>query len=106
MAQPRSIVKKNHRLNKLAKQEEKQHKLALHVQKPSKIRKHKAKELIPATWPHTDDQRKQSRPLIVTHPIRYMGGHFRHRKTFTKHGLTRNSAKCNLDAIAVVLRNL
>lgn len=24
------------------------------------------------TWPHTDDQREQSRPLLVAHPLRHL----------------------------------
>jgi hypothetical protein len=38
--------------------------------KPINVRAHKQKDLIPATWPRTPDQRKQSRPLIVLRPVR------------------------------------
>jgi hypothetical protein len=38
--------------------------------KPKKQRKHKQKELIAPTWPHTKNQRKQRRPVIVMRPIR------------------------------------
>lgn len=35
-------------------------------------RKHKRKEAIPPTWPKTDDQKVQSRPLIVLKPVRHI----------------------------------
>lgn len=42
------------------------------IGKPLKERKHKAKPLHAATWPATPDQKKQSRPMIVTNPIKRM----------------------------------
>jgi hypothetical protein len=38
--------------------------------KPIKVRGHAPKSPIKATWPKTNDQKQQSRPLIVVHPIR------------------------------------
>lgn len=38
--------------------------------KPLKVRVHKHKKAIEPTWPKSKDQNKQSRPLIVCHPLR------------------------------------
>lgn len=43
--------------------------------KPLRQRTHKVKAAIKATWPHTDNQKLQSRPLIVLHPARSIGGY-------------------------------
>lgn len=37
---------------------------------PINERKHKEKPLIDSTWPHTRDQNRQSRPVIVLRPVR------------------------------------
>jgi len=41
--------------------------------KPLKVRAHKPKKAIKATWPTSKDQLKQSRPVIVVHPVRALG---------------------------------
>ncbi len=41
--------------------------------KPLKVRAHKPKKAIKATWPGSPDQKKQSRPVIVVHPVRALG---------------------------------
>jgi hypothetical protein len=33
----------------------------------------KPKKAIKPTWPHTDDQRAQSRPITTVKPIRFLG---------------------------------
>jgi hypothetical protein len=38
--------------------------------KPLATRKQKLKKSIPATWPRTDNQKAQSRPVIVIKPVR------------------------------------
>ncbi|WP_342617180.1 hypothetical protein [Rhodoferax sp. GW822-FHT02A01] len=40
------------------------------VAKPVKVRVRKPKQPIKATWPKSDDQVLQSRPVIVMHPVR------------------------------------
>ena len=40
------------------------------VAKFEKERKRKVKPAIPPTWPKREDQKKQSRPLIVIKPVR------------------------------------
>lgn len=42
----------------------------------AKVRTHKPKDPIKATWPKSDDQKLQSRPVIVVHPIRAMAAKF------------------------------
>lgn len=46
------------------------------------VRTHKRKPAIKPTWPHTDDQHTQSRPLICVHPVRQ----------FSRNMLARNPA--------------
>lgn len=41
--------------------------------KPLKVRTHKPKKAVKATWPDSKDQRAQSRPVIVSHPVRALG---------------------------------
>ena len=40
--------------------------------KPLEVRARKPKKPIAPTWPRTDDQRAQSRPVIVVRPVRAM----------------------------------
>jgi ADP-heptose:LPS heptosyltransferase len=67
--------------------------------KPVKVRKHKPKAAIKATWPKTKDQKQQSRPMIVVHPIRQIVKLRKHYPTNELVGL----AKHHLDAIALSL---
>lgn len=43
---------------------------AINQPKPLDVRVYKPKQAIKPTWPKTKDQRKQSRPVIVCHPLR------------------------------------
>lgn len=40
------------------------------VPKFAKVRSHKPKKAIKATWPGSENQKLQSRPVIVIHPVR------------------------------------
>ena len=48
---------------------------------PLPVRNHKPKAPIAATWPHTKDQHKQTRPIIVMHPVRALRNSFLSRNS-------------------------
>lgn len=64
-------------------------------------RARKQKAAIPPTWPKTLDQKRQSRPLIVLHPVRQMcAGKSKQRKAEIRAALNR-IPKFALDDAAV-----
>lgn len=74
--------------------------------KPLKLRAHKAKKPIKPTWPLTDDQRMQSRPMIVVHHLRAIypiGG--RTKKQVRAMDALGRDPKHELDALARAARS-
>lgn len=62
--------------------------------KPLKLRKRKPQTSRKPSWPKSEDQKKQSRPLIVVHPVRGWTKHQRRQVDL-------NQPKHVLDAISI-----
>lgn len=45
---------------------------AINQPKPLAARKYKAKDPVAATWPKSKDQKRQSRPVIITRPLKHI----------------------------------
>ena len=63
-------------------------------------RTRRPKKAIKPTWPGSDDQRKQSRPIIVLHPLRSIARRME-SKLYNLRGVGEHYPKWRLDAGAV-----
>ena len=62
----------------------------------------KAKEPIEPTWPRTEDQKRQSRPMIVVHPVRRLVWRDKPRREAKIRAAAYGIPKWALDAAAIL----
>ena len=65
------------------------------------LRTRKPKAPARPTWPATKDQRHQTRPVIVLHPVRQLGVNRNESARQRLRKFLGNTSKCVLDAMAV-----